>query len=203
MCVCLCLGFGFLAFFINCHPRPSLQFFFFFLTPLPFAHLSLSQALEEKASAEAGEKDKKEKAVYVRKLADWFIKFVTRTVPTNGIVFSDNRRSFISQIGAEFRAEDFVDYSELISLCSLIGPYGIRYRTINIYSYLLCLFLSFYLFISFGLFCFPIANCIIHRFFFFFFYVLFSAGPTTTTCFSPWAISCATSRKFCSTTPPS
>jgi hypothetical protein len=73
----------------------------------------------------AGDGEEK-KPLYIRKLSDWFIKFVTRTVPSGGIVFSENRRSFISQIGAEFRAEDFVDHAELTSLCSLVGPYGVR-----------------------------------------------------------------------------
>lgn len=107
-----------------------------------FCDLTLTGSLsEELESGVSGRKDggvsgggggggdsqeDKDKILYVRKLSDWFMKFVTRLVPSGGIVYSENRRAFISQIGAEFRAEDFVDYSELISLCSLVGPYGIR-----------------------------------------------------------------------------
>jgi NCK-associated protein 1 len=68
----------------------------------------------------------KDGTLYIRRLSDWFIKFLTRTVPQGGIVYSENRRAFISQIGAEFRAEEFVDRVELRSLCGLVGPYGVR-----------------------------------------------------------------------------
>jgi NCK-associated protein 1 len=58
----------------------------------------------------------------------WYANFVIKVLcqPNSGIVYSPNRKSFVSRPGMPLRAEHYVEYSEMRSLTLLTGPYGVK-----------------------------------------------------------------------------
>ncbi len=65
----------------------------------------------------------------IKPLVSWYVQFVSSHLmgaDKGAVVYSSNRKSFVSRTGNVFRAEDFVSMLELRSLCRLIGPYGVK-----------------------------------------------------------------------------
>jgi NCK-associated protein 1 len=65
----------------------------------------------------------------VKPLVSWYVSFVTQHLLSGdkaGVVWSPNRKSFVSRTGNAFRAEEYVNIHELSALCRLIGPYGVK-----------------------------------------------------------------------------
>jgi NCK-associated protein 1 len=61
--------------------------------------------------------------------ARWYADLIANATPKYKLFYSPVRKSFISTAAtpiSAFNAEEYVDYSELHALASLVGPYGIR-----------------------------------------------------------------------------
>ncbi|KJE88598.1 hypothetical protein CAOG_000229 [Capsaspora owczarzaki ATCC 30864] len=71
-------------------------------------------------------KDRNGKPTVATGYSTWYMDFLTRQVDTGHYAYSALRKSFVSRQDVPFKAEQFTDLPELMSLCQLIGPYGVR-----------------------------------------------------------------------------
>jgi hypothetical protein len=65
----------------------------------------------------------------IKPLVAWYVQFVTTHLmgpDKSAVVWSPNRKAFVSKTGNPFRAEEFVNVTELRALCRLVGPYGVK-----------------------------------------------------------------------------
>ncbi len=65
----------------------------------------------------------------IKPLVIWYVQFVTTHLmgaDKSAVVWSPNRKAFVSKTGNAFRAEEYVNVTELRALCRLIGPYGVK-----------------------------------------------------------------------------
>jgi hypothetical protein len=65
----------------------------------------------------------------IKPLVAWYAQFVAvhlMGADKSAVVFSPNRKCFVSRTGNPFRAEDYVSMLELRALCRMIGPYGVK-----------------------------------------------------------------------------
>ncbi len=67
-------------------------------------------------------------AVMVKPLVLFYSNFVTQHLMGDrvSVVWSPNRKAFVSRTGSVFRAEDYASLKELKALCRLLGPYGVK-----------------------------------------------------------------------------
>lgn len=64
----------------------------------------------------------------IKGISMWYAGFLAKklSTPQLAICYSPNRKGFYSKRGQTFKAEKYLDYSELLRLTSLIGPYGVK-----------------------------------------------------------------------------
>lgn len=77
----------------------------------------------------AEEADIKFEGSFLSNYVTWYGDFVSKKLLPSSpgvIVYSPARKGFISKSGSAFKAELYCDLNELRSLCTLIGPYGVK-----------------------------------------------------------------------------
>jgi hypothetical protein len=57
----------------------------------------------------------------------WYLDLIRDRFSTAGIVLSPLKRVLIGPSTSQFRVQSYTDPSELMALCKLIGPGGVRY----------------------------------------------------------------------------
>jgi len=68
----------------------------------------------------------------------WYGDFVSKKLATPGIIiYSPNRKCFMSKQGVAFKAQLYADLNEFKSLANLIGPYGIKLIEREVLKYVL------------------------------------------------------------------
>ncbi|XP_028399660.1 nck-associated protein 1 homolog [Dendronephthya gigantea] len=60
--------------------------------------------------------------------SQWYVDILLRQVSTGNLLYSPNRKSFITKTATtNFKADEFTDPVELRALATLLGPYGMKY----------------------------------------------------------------------------
>ena len=57
----------------------------------------------------------------------WYVEYVLAQAMTGNFIYSPLRKSFVSRISSGIKIERYASLSELVALCRLVGPNGLKY----------------------------------------------------------------------------
>ncbi|KAI9144746.1 Nck-associated protein 1 [Paraphysoderma sedebokerense] len=76
---------------------------------------------------------------YLTTLATWYVDFAATKCLTGNVMYSPLRKCFFTRIPNAYRYEEFLDRNEILALCELVGPNGVKFMDERILKYITAL----------------------------------------------------------------
>eukprot|EP00912_Choanoflagellata_sp_UC4_P001196 UC4_evm1s748 len=98
-----------------------------------YVNLDMSSVFSKALLIQTQSVDSKGQETVTKKYVNFYIKLLYKAMD-DSICFSNSRRSFVSRSSELVKAEDFTDVNELRALCTVLGPYGIKQLTDELFG---------------------------------------------------------------------